>query len=51
MVDQGDKGYCVVASVERVMRYYGAAVDQHELAQVANSDAAIGTVRRHAGVA
>ena len=43
MVDQGDKGYCVVASVERVMRYYGAAVDQHELAQVANSDAAIGT--------
>jgi Peptidase_C39 like family len=43
MVDQGDKGYCVVASVERVMRYYGATVDQHELAQVANSDAAEGT--------
>jgi hypothetical protein len=35
MVDQGEKGYCVVASVERVLRYYGATVDQHELAQVA----------------
>ena len=43
MVDQGEKGYCVVASVERVLRYYGATVDQHELAQIANSDAAGGT--------
>jgi hypothetical protein len=43
MVDQGDKGYCVVASVERVLRYYGASVDQHELAQIANSDATAGT--------
>jgi hypothetical protein len=33
----------VVASVERVMRYYGAEVDQHELAQIANSDADKGT--------
>jgi len=38
MVDQGDKGYCVVATVERVARYYGLQVDQHELAQVANTD-------------
>jgi len=43
MVDQGEKGYCVVASVERVLRYYGATVDQHELAQIANSDATGGT--------
>lgn len=43
MVDQGQKGYCVVASVERVMRYYGASVDQHELAQMAGSDAEKGT--------
>jgi hypothetical protein len=43
MVDQGQKGYCVVASVERVMRYFGAEVDQHELAQIANSDAEKGT--------
>ena len=38
MVDQGQKGYCVVASTERVMRYYGSDVDENELAQVANSN-------------
>ena len=43
MVDQGQKGYCVVASTERVMRYYGASVDANELAQIANSDAGGGT--------
>jgi hypothetical protein len=43
MVDQGEKGYCVVASVERIMRYYGASVDQHELAQISNTDASLGT--------
>ena len=43
MVDQGQKGYCVVASAERVMRYYGAQVDANELAQIANSDAEGGT--------
>lgn len=37
MVDQGQKGYCVVASVERVARYFGADVDQHEMAQLANT--------------
>ncbi len=37
MVDQGQKGYCVVASVERVVRYFGLDADQHELAQVANT--------------
>lgn len=43
MVDQGEKGYCVVASAERVMRYYGKRVDENELAQIANSDAEKGT--------
>jgi hypothetical protein len=43
MVDQGQKGYCVVASTERVMRYYGGDVDANELAQTANSDAEGGT--------
>ncbi|MDB6076749.1 MAG: hypothetical protein JWO82_496 [Akkermansiaceae bacterium] len=38
MVDQGQKGYCVVASVERVARYFGADIDQHEMAQLANTD-------------
>ena len=43
MVDQGQKGYCVVASTERVMRYYGNAVDANELAQVANTSTSGGT--------
>jgi hypothetical protein len=43
MVDQGQKGYCVVASAERVMRYYGGDVDANELAQIANSDSESGT--------
>lgn len=43
MVDQGQKGYCVVAAAERVLRYYGKEVDQHELAQMAGSSAQFGT--------
>ena len=37
MVDQGSKGYCAVASFERVMRYYGSQVDMHDLADLANA--------------
>ena len=37
MVDQGRKGYCVNATVERVMRYYGLDIDQNELAKAANT--------------
>jgi hypothetical protein len=44
MVDQGQKGYCVPATIERVLRYYGKNFDQHELAQIANASSAIGTV-------
>lgn len=43
MVDQGPKGYCAVATVERVMRYYGMSVDQHELAQLAGTESEKGT--------
>ncbi len=43
MVDQGAKGYCVVASVERVLRYYGVRVDANELAQLADASASEGT--------
>jgi hypothetical protein len=43
MVDQGPKGYCAVATVERVMRYYGMGVDQHELAQLAGTETEKGT--------
>lgn len=37
MVDQGQKGYCAVASIARVTTYYGLDVDQHEIAQLANT--------------
>jgi len=43
MVDQGAKGYCVVASVQRLFEYYGIACDMHQLAQIAGSDPEQGT--------
>ncbi len=43
MVDQGDKGYCAVAAGERLLRYYGIAVDSHELAELAKTERAGGT--------
>lgn len=43
MVDQGQKGYCAVASAERVLRYYGISSDQHELAQIADASSGSGT--------
>lgn len=43
MVDQGAKGYCVVASAQRLFEYYGIACDMHQLAQIANSDPDRGT--------
>ncbi len=45
MVDQGQKGYCVVASTERILLYYGKSADQHELAQLANTATEGGTSR------
>jgi hypothetical protein len=43
MVDQGAKGYCVVASAQRLFEYYGIACDMHQLAQIADSDPNRGT--------
>jgi hypothetical protein len=43
MVDQGPKGYCAVATAERVFKYYGIPVDQHEMAQVADTSQGGGT--------
>ena len=37
MVDQGDKGYCVCASLARVLQHFGRDIDQHEIAQLANA--------------
>jgi hypothetical protein len=43
MVDQGDKGYCVVASTQRLFGYLRIPCDQHEIAALAGSDAQRGT--------
>ena len=43
MVDQGDKGYCVVATAQRVFEYYGIGADMHQIAQIAESDPEQGT--------
>lgn len=43
MVDQGQKGYCAAATSERVLRYYGVEVDEHEIAQAAGTTAEGGT--------
>lgn len=43
MVDQGRKGYCAAAVAERVLRYYGNTVDEHEIAQQAGTSATGGT--------
>ncbi len=43
MVDQGQKGYCAVATMERILKYYGSDVNEHELAQQANSSGKGGT--------
>jgi len=37
MVNQGPKGYCVVSASERLLRYYGRAMDEHQLAQLADT--------------
>jgi len=43
MVDQGSKGYCVVASVQRLFEYYQISCDMHQLAQISGSDPSLGT--------
>ncbi len=39
MRDQGQKGYCVAASCERLFRYLGQPCDMDELAQLVSADA------------
>lgn len=43
MVDQGQKGYCAVATAERVLRYYGLEFDEHQLAEAAKTSVDGGT--------
>ena len=46
MVDQGQKGYCAAAAAERVLRYYGVDVDEHEIGQDAGTTAEGGTAAK-----
>ncbi len=43
MVDQGAKGYCAVAVLERIMRFYGSNIDQHIFAQMLETSPEAGT--------
>jgi hypothetical protein len=43
MVNQGKKGYCAAAVVERIVRYFGRDMDQHEIAQMADTATQGGT--------
>lgn len=43
MVNQGRKGYCVPATISRVLRYYGIDVDMHALALDMETDVGGGT--------
>ena len=43
MVDQGAKGYCAAAASERILRYFGTDVDEHEIGMAAGTTAARGT--------
>jgi len=43
MVDQGAKGYCAAAAAERILRYFGTDVDEHEIAAAAGTTAESGT--------
>jgi hypothetical protein len=43
MVDQGQKGYCVAATCQRVLNYLGVVCDQHQLAELLQTTAEGGT--------
>lgn len=38
MINQGDKGYCVAATIARVLQYYGFHVDMHQMAYLAETE-------------
>lgn len=51
MVDQGQKGYCACAVASRLLKFYGRDIDQHEVAQMANSGSSTGTSQNEFRVA
>ena len=45
MISQGNKGYCVAATLARVLNYYGYQVDMHSMADLAETSA-YGTTKK-----
>lgn len=43
MVDQGQKGYCVPATMERIFSYFGVNLDMHHIAEIGNTQRGGGT--------
>lgn len=43
MVNQGQRGYCVPATIERILRYYGVDADMHALALLLDTKVEGGT--------
>ena len=43
MVDQGAKGYCVPATMERIFLYYGIQLDMHHIAEIGDTERGGGT--------
>ena len=43
MVNQGQRGYCVPATIERILRYYGIDADMHALALMLDTKVGGGT--------
>ncbi len=43
MVDQGERGYCVAATIARLQLYFGMEADTHEVAQWVNASPTAGT--------
>lgn len=39
MINQGEKGYCAAATLARVLQFYGYPVDQHAMAELAQTEA------------
>lgn len=46
MIDQGKKGYCAVATLARVLQFYGYPVDMHAMAELAETEAQANTYDR-----
>lgn len=46
MINHGEKGYCAAATLARVLQFYGYSVDQHALADLAQTEAQLALGQR-----